>query len=230
MKNIQLDDQLRLIEELQQENTQLKKECDVFTERRLVYQNSFKQYEETIKEMEEERTELRDRIVKLEKLLENNKTLDDGIQSTKEGQCVLHDDRQNQIATKYQEKKQSVSCDSGICMNSHLIKEELEKPVDSVIKENTHEIKHQLPIRNAISHKRENNLIIHGMVEDISFCDEDKVQDIFDAIKVKYEPMTMFRLGKKEENKNRPLMVRLISKEAKETVLSKLGRLKYAVR
>ena len=47
---------------------------------------------------------------------------------------------------------------------------------------------------------------------------------------MKCEPMTMFRLGIKQENKNRPLMVRLHSKEEKYAILSKLGRFKYATR
>ena len=68
------------------------------------------------------------------------------------------------------------------------------------------------------------------MIEDSSFCDSDKVQDLFHVIQVNYEPVTLFRLGRKEENKNRPLMVRLNSKEAKAAIMSNLGRLKHAVR
>ena len=40
----------------------------------------------------------------------------------------------------------------------------------------------------------------------------------------------MFRLGTKIEGKSRPLMVRLISEDAKNTLFSKLSRLKYATR
>ena len=226
------DQARRIINELQQENTQLTAERNEFIERNLFYRNSFKKYEEIIKTMVEERIGLREKIVILEQQLANNKASD---ASTKEDPCVLHNELQ--IIAKTQEKKQLASCDSGICMNSHLIKEDIGKTIDSVINtklknktENTNVIKHQLPIRNAISHKRENNLIIHGMAENNSFSDEDKVQDMFGAIRVKYKPVTMLRLGTKEENKNRPLMVRLNSKKEKGTVLSKLGRLKYVAR
>ena len=68
------------------------------------------------------------------------------------------------------------------------------------------------------------------MAENVSICKTDKVQDIFDAIQAKYEPVTMFRLGRKIEGKSRPLMVRLISEDAKNTLFSKLSRLKYATR
>ena len=45
------------------------------------------------------------------------------------------------------------------------------------------------------------------MIEDSSFCDLDKVQDLFHVIQVNYEPVTLFR-----------------------HVMSNLGRLKHAVR
>ena len=77
---------------------------------------------------------------------------------------------------------------------------------------------------------RLNNIVIHRMPEDSLFCDKDKVQDIFEAIGVECTPLEMFRLGSQEVNKNRPLLVRLNSKEEKNMVFSKLCRLKYVKR
>ena len=88
-------------------------------------------------------------------------------------------------------------------------KEKIGKRIDTKLKEVMHEPKHRSS--QIISYKRENNIIIHGMAEDVSISDTDKVQDIFEAIQAKYEPVTMFPLGRKIEGKPRPLMVRLIS-------------------
>ena len=127
------DDQLFLIDELKQENAEHKKERDEFTERKLMYRRSFKQYEET-KDMEEERNNLRDRIIKLEQELSISKTSDAVKHST-----INKEDQQNQIAAKYQEKE-SASCDSCICMNSPSTQVDSDNSVDA-IKENTHEMK-----------------------------------------------------------------------------------------
>ena len=69
------------------------------------------------------------------------------------------------------------------------------------------------------------------MTEDnINTSDKDKVRDILDAINIESEPVTMFRLGIKEQNKKRPLLVRMHSKDEKKTILTNLSRLKYATR
>ena len=211
-----IDDQIRLIEELEAENTQLKKERNEFLERKLLYQNSFKKYEETIKDIEEERNDLRRRIIMLEQKLADKETEEETNQAD---HC--------QPATKNEKKKQSILSDSGIFMTTQLAKEEIVKTAD--LKEVMQE-PYQRASHSSIPHNRENNMIIHGMLEDISICDTIKVRDIFNAIQAEYEPATMFRLGKKEEGKNRPLMVRLDSKEAKNSVFSKLGRLKHTTR
>ena len=62
-------------------------------------------------------------------------------------------------------------------------KEKKGKTIDPKFKEVMHEPKHRSS--QIISHKRENDMIIHGMAEDVSTCDTDKVQDIFDAIQAK---------------------------------------------
>ena len=58
--------------------------------------------------------------------------------------------------------------------------------------------------------------------------DENKVEDILFAVDVKCKPRTMYRLGIKQVDRSRPLMVCLQTKEDKYEVLSKLWRLKYA--
>ena len=69
------------------------------------------------------------------------------------------------------------------------------------------------------------------MTEDnINTSDKDKVRDILDAINIECEPVTMFRLGIKEQNKKRPLLVRMHSKDEKKTIFTNLSRLKYATR
>ena len=79
--------------------------------------------------------------------------------------------------------------------------------------------------------ERENNLIIHGMAEDESnVSDKEKLDDLFETINVECKPTTVFRLGVKQENRIRPLMLRLPCKEDKYAILSKLGRLKYTRR
>ena len=83
------------------------------------------------------------------------------------------------------EKTQSVSSDSGTSMEIP-DKEKVGKTIDPKFKEVMHEPKHRSS--QIISHKRENNMIVHGMAEDVSICDTDKVQDIFDAVQAKYEP------------------------------------------
>ena len=118
-------------------------------------------------------------------------------------------------------------------------KEEIGKKIESLIDiklsnkfaENSDVLKCEMPTRNTISYERGSNMVIHGMAEVTSnMSDTDKVRDIFDAIDVKYEPVTIFRLGIKKDNGNRPLMVRLHSKEEKESIFANLGRLKYVTR
>ena len=133
--------------------------------------------------------------------------------------------------------KSSPSCDSGICVNMNTFKEEIGRKIESLIDiklsnkfaKNSDVLKCEMPARNTISYERGSNMVIHGMAEVTSnMSDADEVRDIFDAIDVKYEPVTIFRLGIKKDNKNRPLKVRLHSKEEKDSIFTKLGRLNHA--
>ena len=222
-----IDDQIRLIEELEEENTQLKKERDEFLERKLLYQQSFKRYEEIIKDTEEERNVLKHRIIMLEQQLA------DKAEEEEVKQIIEEDHSQRATCereTKTEEKKQStILSDSGISMTSQSVNEKIKKTSVSEFKKVTQKPNHRTSHRSVL-HERESNMIIHGMIEDSSISDTDKVWDILDAIQAKNEPVTMFRLGKKEEGKNRPILVRLNSKEEKNKVFSKLGRLKHATR
>ena len=72
-------------------------------------------------------------------------------------------------------------------------------------------------------------MIIHSLKEvDCNMSDENKVRDILDAVNVKCQPRTIYRLGIIQKDKTRPLMVCLGSKEEKDEILSKLWRLKFA--
>ena len=66
--------------------------------------------------------------------------------------------------------------------------------------------------RNVFSNEREGNIIIHGLTEaEENKFDENRVQEIFQAIDVKCKPMTMYRLGVKHNDRTHPLMVSLQS-------------------
>ena len=76
--------------------------------------------------------------------------------------------------------------------------------------------------------EREANIIIHGLEEvDDNAIDEIKVIDVFDTVNIKYKPMSIYRLGAKQEDKKRPLMVRMHSKEDKDDFMSQLWKLKH---
>ena len=226
--------QIQVIEEL-------KKERDEFLERTIFHQDSFKNYEIMLKEMEEERTRLKKKVINLEMQLATDTKPSEGVKESVE-EIIPSDDNHQHTAEKDPQKefaKSSVSCDSGICVNLDMIKEEIGKTIDSIIATKFNErrdvnasaLKSESPKRHEISHDRERNFIIHGMTEDnINTSDKDKVRDILDAINIESEPVTMFRLGIKEQNKKRPLLVRMHSKDEKKTILTNLSRLKYATR
>ena len=254
--NQTVNEQALVIKELQEERDQLKKENfdleddvinslrqerDDYLERKFFYQDKVKEYEQMVKVMEDERAELKGTVLNLEKRLEAGIKSDE-CRKTKENLCT---DLENHPPPKEEDTpnnnvaKSSQSSDSGICINLETLKEEIGKSIDSMIETKLNNIcvqklkdsKKTAPTRNVIIDDRENNLIIHGMTEDdCKTSEEDKVEDLFQAINVEYKPATIFRLGVKQETRNRPLMVRLSSKEENVLVLSKLGRLKYARR
>ena len=221
--------------------SRLQQECNDYLERKFFYQEKVKEYEEMVKVMEDERVELKGTVLNLEKRLEAG-IKSDKCTKAKENLCT---DLENHPPPKDDDTlndnvaKSSQSSDSGICINLETLKEEIGKSIDSIIETKLNNIcieklkdsKNTAPTRNVIIDDRENNLIIHGMTEgDCETSDEDKVEDLFQAINVEYKPATIFRLGVKQETRNRPLMIRLSSKEEKFSILSKLGRLKYARR
>ena len=146
------------------------------------------------------------------------------------------------------------SSDSGIIMDLKSFKEQIQKKIDSTIdiklnerqflaeKINTNEefegkttkvttinITNSVMNPTVITNEREGNIIIYGLEEvGDNAIDENKVKDVFDAVNVKYKPISMYRLGAKQEDKIRPLMVCLQSKEEKGDFMSKLWKLKYA--
>ena len=142
-----------------------------------------------------------------------------------------------------------ISCDSGIGIDLDSLNHQIERTVDSLIDvklnerlsghinaTSTTQVTTNRKIiyetkRKAVPLKREVNLIIHGLEEsNCNTSDESKVEGIFDEVHINYKPRTLYRLGIKEEGKNRPLLVHMQSKEEKDNVLSKLWRLKYARR
>ena len=139
------------IEKLKEENTQLKKERDEFLERKLLYQKNFRQYEETIKDIEEERNDLKYRVMLLEQKLANKEKEEEAKQSTVE--------ESRQKVTIEKEKKKSVSSDSGISMENP-DKEKIGKTIDPKFKEVMHEPKHRA---NHFTQKRKQyNYTRHG--------------------------------------------------------------------
>ena len=156
-----------------------------------------------LKEMEEERTKLKKKVVNLEMQLATDTKTSEGVKESAEDLMPSDDDHQHTAEKDPQKEfdKSSVSCDSGICVNLDVIKEEIGKTIDSIIATkfnkrrdvNASTLKSESPKRHEISHDRERNFIIHGMTEDnINTSDKDKVRDILDAINIECEPVTMF--------------------------------------
>jgi hypothetical protein len=81
--------------------------------------------------------------------------------------------------------------------------------------------------------QRSNNFIIHGAEEvgnsvaSIKKNDEDYILDIFDEIRMEgYEPKSVIRLGKPNEDRPRPIKVQMKTKAGKDKVMNSLKYLK----
>ena len=131
------------------------------------------------------------------------------------------------------------STDSGIGMYSltQLIDDRINLVVDAKPKKSEHaicgtklisnqdEIIPFTPVHVNLDQEREKNVIIHGLKEG-EICDSKLVEDIFAATATQYGPAYMIRLGTKNNDKSRPLMLRMKNKDEKEEFMSKLWMLK----
>ena len=82
------------------------------------------------------------------------------------------------------------------------------------------------PIHGNLDEKREQNIIIHGLKEDEE-CDTKIIKDLFAATATQHEPVHMMRLGSKNNNdKIRPVMLRMKNQNEKDEFMSKLWMLK----
>ena len=132
----------------------------------------------------------------------------------------------------------TLSIDSGIDIGLGTFKEEIKKSIGSMIETKLNEFAEKMnypkktkPVQYEPTNERKNNLIIHGMIEENVFAsDEEKLADLLQAIHVKCKPTAVFRLGMRQIDKERPLMVRLNSSEEKYEILKKLSLLKYSKR
>ncbi len=133
------------------------------------------------------------------------------------------------------------SADSGIGMHSltQLIDERINLVVDAKLKKREHaicgidiepiynqdEIIQLTPVHEILDENREQNVIIHGLKEG-GICDTKLVEDIFAATANQHKPAHMMRLGPKNNDKTRPLMLHMKNKDEKEEFMSKLWMLK----
>ena len=211
-------------------------ERDEILKSKLAYMDKLEESTRTMKEMDEERNTLQSDNEELRKILaERDSPKYDG------------------LVAKSSDLAQST--DSGISMYLDSFKEQIEKKIDSTIdiklnerqflaekiiktkeefagkttKVTTNTITNGVMNPTVITNEREGNIIIYGLEEvGDNAIDENKVKDVFDAVNMKYKPISMYRLGAKQEDKIRPLMVCLQSKEEKGDFMSKLWKLKYA--
>ena len=80
-------------------------------------------------------------------------------------------------------------------------------------------------VRANLDQDREQNVIIHGLKEGDE-CDTKLIKEIFEATDTEYEPKQIIRLGQRNNDKARPLMLHMKNKEEKEELMSKLWMLK----
>ena len=69
---------------------------------------------------------------------------------------------------------------------------------------------------------RERNVIIHGLREN----DADLVQEIFEVTEATFEPAHAMRLGQRRDDKIRPLILTMKTKDDKEQLMTNLWMLK----
>ena len=81
------------------------------------------------------------------------------------------------------------------------------------------------PSTNREVNSREQNIIIYGLKED-AINDQHKLREIFQATATQHTPLSMYRLGIKKTDKNRPILVRMPSTQVKDDFMSKLWMLK----
>ena len=75
---------------------------------------------------------------------------------------------------------------------------------------------------------RENNIILHGVKETENPTDENTFVDKFLTTleETEKKPTFIERIGKKEENKNRPIKIAFKNENEKKAIFKKLGMLK----
>ena len=77
--------------------------------------------------------------------------------------------------------------------------------------------------------KRENNLIIYGVVEDLNCSDEQYIKEFLNIICVPVKPNNIIRLGRKEEGRRpRPIKLVMQNPAQKEQIMRRLVNLKNA--
>ena len=152
----------------------------------------------------------------------------------------------NQIAvdaTKQKSETYLTACssndlaDSGLGMDSltQLIDERINLVVDGKLKKweklervpepKKYEIEQSTLTRENLDQDREQNLIIHGLKEG-DICDTKLVKDIFEATATQHKPAQIMRLGQRNSDKTRPLMLHMKNRDEKEEFMSKLWMLK----
>ena len=156
-------------------------------------------------------------------------------------EIAIHKDSMAQINDRNVTKCSSTeSADSGIGMQSitQLIDERVNlilegkvmKPEQTTvidIKRPNNVDVHFAPVHAHLDQNREQNVIVHGLNEG-DVCDNELIKDILAATATQHEPEHMMRLGSKNDEKIRPMMLRMKNKNEKEEFMSKLWILKNA--
>ena len=78
---------------------------------------------------------------------------------------------------------------------------------------------------------RASNVIAHGVIEgndENNIDDEEFIDPLFGKIGVDITPQSMIRLGRQDQNKNRPLRIKMINENEKNKIMSRLSNLKDA--
>lgn len=129
------------------------------------------------------------------------------------------------------------SADSGLGMHSltQLIDERINLVVDTKLKDwekaetgiepMKNEISQSIMTRTNLNPDREKNVIIHGL-EEADVCDTKLVENIFEATATHHKPAHIIRLGQKNKDKIRPLLINMTNTDEKEEFMSKLWMLK----
>ena len=216
IKNVE-DEQKKLKKEIMDLNedviSSLVAERDEILQSKVEYQNKLKESNNTIKNMEDERKKLKTEIK------------DSESKTTKSPQ----------------------PSDSGINIDLNSFKDDIEKKIESMIdikltknltfaKMVQRNEKPSTPAtavindvgKRTIIDQRDCNIIIHGLKEDNDTSDEERAKNVFKAVDAQCKPLSVYRLGTKVCNKDRPILISLRSYEEKRGLMANLWRLKYA--